>query len=140
MPQFVADWYEECEAESLYSTLSYFLNGVGSTEELEKWVETCEGESAYPKVNAEKKIAKMHLYGYEVEEEKKYYWKRKNEYSLDCEVSYMAFLNYDIIENNVHFNTNVESGRFKTKLTEKEVLTLLGKQDFDKLEKVEITE
>ncbi|MDT2844692.1 DUF1642 domain-containing protein [Vagococcus lutrae] len=139
VPQFVADWYKECEAESLYSTLSYFLNGIKSTEELEKWAETCEGESAYPKVNAEKKIAEMHLYGYEVEEEKEYYWRKKKEHTFDLEQRRPSyFINLDTDNGIVFFDDTEECSSYRTKFAEEEIKRLLSEGDFNKLERVEI--
>lgn len=139
VPQFVADYIEKYygtkldvrDKANLIRCFDMELESCGDSI-FQKWVKNDDNLLTF--------ITAIITNDYEVEEEKEYYWKRKSEHSLDCEVSYMAFLNYDISENNVHFNTNVESGCFKTKFTEKEVLTLLGKQNFDKLEKVEITE
>ena len=59
VPQFVADWIEECKAKekSLLKSLLYTPEGVNS------WVDNSENQEAF---------AKAWLFGYEVEEEKRY--------------------------------------------------------------------
>lgn len=59
IPHFVADWIEECKAKekSLLKSLLYTPEGVNS------WVDNSENQEAF---------AKAWLFGYEVEEEKRY--------------------------------------------------------------------
>ena len=138
VPKFVADWFKEVKGDkrTLYNTLSALKHSEN--------VEVCDWykgddtldihENLYKKQQI---IAKMHLYGYEVEE-KKYYWKRKSEHSLKVEEPDAVYLNYYVDRGTVFFGSIINGKMVKTKLTEKEVLSLVGEEDFNKLEKVEI--
>lgn len=71
-------------------------------------------------------------------EQQKYYWRKKKEYLFDFEKHLDWFLNYDAIDEKIITSVNkAEAYDFKTKFTETEVINLLGKDDFDKFEKVE---
>lgn len=64
IPQFVADWIEECKAKekSLLKSLLYTPSGVN------RWVDNSENQETF---------ARAWLDGYEVEEEKQYYIRLK---------------------------------------------------------------
>jgi len=82
IPHFVADWIEECKAKekSLLKSLLYTPEGVNS------WVDNSENQEAF---------AKAWLFGYEVEEEKRYLVKVKN-----------------VLTRQSALNRNKKSGRF----------------------------
>lgn len=148
VPQFVADWYKEVKGDkrTLYNTLSALKHSEN--------VEVCDWykgddtldihENFYKKQQI---IAKMHLYGYEVEEEKKYYWRKKKEYCLGFETEDEVFIRYYYKKNKMYLGNRpvylflVPSYEpYKTKFTEKEVRELVSEEDFNKLEKVEIAD
>lgn len=67
VPQFVADWYEECKDYfdfNIYGFYKYFYS-QGKHEEIKKWLDNAENKAI-------ETLVKMKLYGYEVEKEKLY--------------------------------------------------------------------
>jgi len=134
VPQYVADWYEENKNFTMYGLLKLFEVGAKS-EQLVCWSEEI------GKCEAQRVIAKMHLYkDYEVEEEKKYYWCKKKESLLEFETVDFTYLNYNHITERLFFSGLTQNKNHKTKFTEIEVRELVSEEDFNKLEKVEITE
>lgn len=134
VPQFVADWYEANKKFTMYGLLKCFEVGV-KNEQLVDWIE------AVGKGEAQRVIAKMHLFqNYEVEE-KKYYWRKKKEHCLEFEYNpYSSYINLYAGEGILSFDDKEEDYPYITKFTESEIIDLLGEEDFKKLEKVEITE
>lgn len=140
VPQFVADWYEEYKEFTVYGLMSAFVTTTNSkNKKMTDWKELLGHE------NAQEVIAKMHLYGYEVEEEKKYYWRKKKEYLLGFETEDEVFLRYYYKKNKMYLGNRpvylylVPSYEpYKTKFTETEVRELVSEEDFKKLERVEI--
>lgn len=70
--KFVAEFYEGCENAPL-SFLITQLEDSDYNEELGKWYRCCSGRHRNGRANAQEVIAKMHLYGYEVEKEPLYH-------------------------------------------------------------------
>lgn len=135
VPQCVADWYEEHKSSSLYKTLYRYLNNVGMSCELSQWQDSF-GKSFEENLNAvEEIIAKMHMYDYEVEE-KKYYWRKKKEYTFDLEPD--IYINVTKYGRVIFSGTVAEDDFYKTEFTEAEIKELVSEEDFNKLEKVEI--
>jgi len=135
----VADWYEKHEkGRSIYGIIG-LLNDLSKydDEKMFTWKMNCEGRNNHKLSNAQEIIAKMHLFqDYEVEEEKKYHWRKKKEYSFNFEHS--SSRNYLNIDGNgrLFFSDKAELSPCKTKFTETEVNQLVGEEDFNKLEKV----
>lgn len=138
VPQFVADWFERNKkGHTIYGLLHLFSDNYYSLDGFRKWVE----DYNLKEEDAQEIIAKMYLYQeYEVEE-KKCYWRKKKEYFLEFEHRHHCnYINLDTEENLLFFGSYKERDRFRTKFTETEIKTFVNEQDFDKLEKVEITE
>lgn len=135
VPQFVATWFERNKkGHTIYGLLDLFSDNYYSLDGFQEWVENYNLKEE----NAQEIIAKMYLFqNYKVEEEK-YYWKRKSEHSLKVEEPDAVYLNYYVDRGTVFFGSIINGKMVKTKLTEKEVLSLVGEEDFNKLEKVEI--
>lgn len=72
VPKFVADFYEECENAALEFLITQ-LEATYSRGELGEWYRSCRGRHRNGRANAQEVIAKMKLYGYEVEKEPMYY-------------------------------------------------------------------
>ena len=71
VPKFVADFYEECENAALEFLITQ-LEATDSRSELGEWYRSCRGRHRNGRANAQEVIAKMKLYGYEVEKEPLY--------------------------------------------------------------------
>jgi len=148
VPQFVVKWFEnvsekELGGNDIFRIIQDVLrvshgqrtwNDYDVDEKLVSWVEENEETFLHLIVNCTKGN------GYEAEEEKEYHWKRKSELSLKAEEPDMVYLNYYVDKGTVFFGSIINGKSVKTKLTEKEVLSLVGEEDFKKLEKVEIKE
>lgn len=92
---------------------------------------------------ADETLAKMWLYGYEIveEEEERFYWRKKKEHILFFEDKpLLSFINLDTDDNTFIFVDKYECGSFRTEFTVREIINLLGDEDFKKLERVEIGE
>lgn len=140
VPQFVADWYEKHEkGRSIYGIIG-LLNDLSKCEDekMFMWKMNCKGRSDHKLSNAQEVIAKMYLNGYEVEEEKKYYWRKKKEYLFDFEEQEYTYLNIDKRTGEAFFGDVFPSSLFETILTETEVRQVVSEEDFNKLERVEI--
>ena len=79
VPQFVADWIEECKAKekNLLKSLLYTPEGVNS------WVDNSDNQEIF---------ALAWIFGYEVEEEKRYYVRFKGMESNDF--NYLNFIRF----------------------------------------------
>lgn len=102
IPQFVADWIEECEEKekTLLNSLLYTPEGVNS------WVGNSDNQELF---------ARAWIEGYEVEKEKRYLVKVKGVYG------YGRYLNKSLLSNEYFFASNNEFNRYKTKHTRKEL-------------------
>lgn len=70
VPKFVADWYESNPKVTLYGLMVAFVITIGyKKEQLTKWAQSCEGRHFNGVINAQEVVAKMYLFGYEVEED-----------------------------------------------------------------------
>lgn len=143
VPQFVADWYEQYkEGYTLYGILSELTDeyyySIGKLDEWIRSVNNARNDDGL--ANVQEIVAKMYLHGYEVEEEKKYYWRKKKEYSFSFE--HRPSRNYLNIDGNggLFFSDKAELSLCKTKFTETKVKQLVGEEGFKKLEKVEIAD
>lgn len=102
IPQFVADWIEECEEKekTLLNSLLYTPEGVNS------WVGNSDNQELF---------ARAWIEGYEVEKEKRYLVKAKgicgNHETLNCEKHSNEWL----------FSSSEENRTYKTKFTRKEL-------------------
>ena len=152
VPQFVADWFEEHKkGRSIYGIIG-LLNDLSKCddEKMFTWKMNCKGRNGHKLTNAQEVIAKMYLFqNYEVEEEKKYYWRKKKEYLLDFEDSqYLRMWSIDA-ERYYEFTSMMgigdsynESGQidfsYKCKFTESELVKDLG-DEINKLESVDVS-
>ena len=138
VPQFVADWYEENKNSYI---LGAILDKLEKTkdENIVNWRGSCYGRHKNNFGNAQEVIAKMHIYGYEVEE-KEYYWRKKKEYFLEFETVTYAYLNHGYITGSLFFASLTQNENHKTTFTETEIKELVSEEDFNKLERVEIDE
>ena len=140
VPQFVADWYENNKfGYTLYGLLGFLNGDYHSNVKLQEWVRNCHAKESNGMTHAQEVIAKMHLYGYEVVE-KKYYWRKKKEYLCVFEEQEELYLNVNKETGKLSLESKTEIGIIQTSLTETEVRRIVSKEDFNKLEKVEITE
>ena len=71
VPKFVAEFYEGCKDANLYFLITQ-LESEDFQSDLGKWYRDCEGRHISGRANAQEVIAKMKLYGYEVEKEPLY--------------------------------------------------------------------
>ena len=82
VPQFVADWYEECKENLEYNIWSYIYNWETKEEcDFKNWLDLGRNNPFQTLVN-------MHQFGYEVEEEKRYYVRFKG---LEIDETYLKF-------------------------------------------------
>lgn len=75
------------------------------------------------------------MFGYEIEQPKEYYWRKKKEYLFWFDDVEKSYLNKDK-EGQIFINNTLEVGGVKSKFDETEARCIL-KGDFDKFEKVE---
>lgn len=137
VPQFVADWYERNKkGYSLYGLLHSFAEDYYLLPGLQEWVK----DYNLKENDAQDILAKMYLfqdYEIEVEEEKKYYWRKKKECFLEFETVTFAYLNHGYITESLFFGNSVQNENYKTKFTETKLRELVSEEDFNKLERVE---
>jgi len=143
VPEFVAYWYEKNKHDYI---LSVILDELGATEDeaIVNWRGNCKGRFANHLANAEEIIAKMYLFeDYEIEEEKKYYWRKKEEYLLDFEepqylrmwsLDAERYYEFTTIGDSYNENGQIDSS-YKCKFTESELAKDLG-DEIKKLERV----
>ena len=101
VPQFVADWIEECgtKEKSLLTAILY------TPEKVNSWVGDSDNQELF---------ARAWLDGYEVEKEPKYIVKLKG-------VGFMSFLNHDSQSDSWSINSGDNGKFFKTHHTRKEL-------------------
>lgn len=140
VPQFVADYIENhygtkpdvWDKADLIRDFDMYLECYGNPS-LQKWVENDD--------NFLTLITAIITNDYEVEEEKKYYWRKKKEHTFDLEQRRPSyFINLDTDDGIVFFDDTEECSSYRTKFAEEEIKRLLSEGDFNKLEKVEITD
>lgn len=102
IPQFVADWIEECEEKekTLLNSLLYTPEGVNS------WVGNSDNQELF---------ARAWIEGYEVEEEKRYLVKVKGVNGYGC------YLNKGLSSKEYFFESKAEIGGCRTKHTRKQL-------------------
>lgn len=134
VPQFVADWFEQNKKGlTIYGLLHLFSDNYFLYDGFRKWVKDYDINGS----EAQDIIAKMYLFqDYEVEEEKKYYWRKKKEHTFDLDPS--IYINVTKYGRVFFSDETVDDVEFKTKFTEAEIKKLVSKEDFNKLERVEI--
>lgn len=135
IPKFLAEWFKEVKGDkrTLYNTLS----ALKHTEHVEVY-DWYNGDSTLGVYEKQQTIAKMHLNGYEVEE-KKYYWRKKKEHILEFEYNEcFYYIKLDRDDETLFFDDKDECEHYRTKFTETEIKKLVGKEDFNKLERVEV--
>ena len=97
VPQFVADWYEENKDNFDYKVWEcVFHDGKGEKTEMSEWINRTE--------NAFITLVNMHQFGFEVEKEKRYLVKLKNNSEY---VDYLV----DTKENGFRFYSNIYTKR-----------------------------
>ena len=97
VPQFVADWYEENKDDFDYKVWEcVFHDGKGEKTEMSEWINRTE--------NAFITLVNMHQFGFEVEKEKRYLVKLKNNSEY---VDYLV----DTKENGFRFYSNIYTKR-----------------------------
>lgn len=139
VPKFVADWFELMEGHSLGVKLEELYLLGSRSGKWNHWMSGLETEDKSGYGVAEEIVAKMHLYGYEVEE-KKYHWRKKKEYLCVFEEQGELYLNVNKETGKLSFESKTEIGIIQTSFTETEVKQLVSEKDFNKLEKVEIAD
>ena len=78
VPQFVADWYEECKDNLEYNIWSYIYNWEQKEKsDFKNWLDLGRNNPIQTLIN-------MHQFGYEVEKEKRYTVKIKGISEKDC--------------------------------------------------------
>ena len=109
IPQFVADWYEECKDNLEYNLWSYIYNwGTKEECDFKNWLDLGRNNPIQTLIN-------MHQFGYEVEKEKRYLVKMKGVDScFEC-------LYYGMGSNTWSFRMKNESGYFRRNHTRKEL-------------------
>ena len=102
IPQFVADWIEECKAKgkSLLTSLLYTPGEVNS------WVDNSENQELF---------ACAWIFGYTIEKEKRYLVKMKN-INIDS-----AYLKHQLQNNHWYWGSLTECGAFSPYHTKKEL-------------------
>ena len=86
IPQFVADWYEECKGNLEYNIWSYIYNWETKEEcDFKNWLDLGRNNPIQTLIN-------MHQFGYEVDKEKRYYVRFKNMESNDF--NYLNFIKF----------------------------------------------
>ena len=134
VPKYVADWYEENKRSNLYALLGVFSNKVMvGFGDMGEWAKQC----GY--TNAQDTIAKMHLHGYEIEEEQKFLWCKKDVF--DFEDQEQTYLNYNKSFRSFFFSfagdLRMDGDRdYQTLFTESELKKMISIDDFNRLEKV----
>ena len=109
VPQFVADWYEDCKENLEYNIWSYIYNWEQKEGSAFKdWIDTGRNKPIQTLVN-------MHQFGYTVEKEKRYTIRFKN---IRKETRY---LKYDRVVENWYFGVEQCSEETKISHTRKEL-------------------
>lgn len=109
VPQFVADWYEECKDDLEYNIWSYIYNWEKKeNSDFKNWLDL-------ERNNPMQTLFNMHQFGYEVEKEKRYLVKVKG---INEECEYLVF---GELSNTWKFRGLNEFGELKKHHTRKEL-------------------
>lgn len=109
VPQFVADWYEECKNNLEYNLWSYIYNWETKEEcDFKNWLDLGRNKPIQTLIN-------MHQFGYTVEKEKRYLVK------IIGITNYNSYLNYHKGENKWTIESCMETDAISTKHTRKEL-------------------
>ena len=112
VPQFVADWYENNKDYLEYNFQDWLKHlsdyRLSKNEQFGKWVNE-------PENNPAETLIKMKLFGYEVEEEKRYLVKVKGVNGYGC------YLNKGLLSKEYFFESKAEIGGCRTKHTRKQL-------------------
>ena len=109
VPQFVADWYEECKGNLEYNIWSYIYNWEQKEKsEFKKWLDIGRNNPIQTLIN-------MHQFGYTVEKEKRYLVK------IIGITNYNSYLNYYKGENKWTIESRMETDEIRTAHTRKEL-------------------
>ena len=109
VPQFVADWYEECKNDLEYNLWSYIYNWETKEKcDFKKWLDLGRNKPIQTLIN-------MHQFGYTVEKEKRYLVK------IIGITNYNSYLNYHKRENKWTIESCAETDAISTKHTRKEL-------------------
>lgn len=113
VPQFVADWYEECKENLEYNIWSYIYNWETKEEcDFKNWLDLGRNNPIQTLIN-------MHQFGYEVDKEKRYLVKMKGI------TDYNSYLNYHKEEDKWTIESSMDTDTIRTKHTS-EQLELAG--------------
>ena len=128
VPYFIHSWYtNKKNLGSLLEILKELEEFMEIDSRFKDWVVEHDG------IN---KIAEMHLHGYQIENEERYYWRKKREHLLEFEMEDYSYLNCSHTGRAFFSGMEPREGH-KTKLTETEVRDMMSENDFKKLERVE---
>lgn len=109
VPQFVADWYEECKDNLEYNLWSYIYNWETKEEcDFKNWLDLGRNNPIQTLIN-------MHQFGYTVDKEKRYLVKMKRVAEYGC------YLNKVLSSKEYFFASENEVGECRTKHTQKEL-------------------
>lgn len=109
VPQFVADWYEECKNNLEYNLWSYIYNWETKEEcDFKNWLDLGRNKPIQTLIN-------MHQFGYTVEKEERYTVKMK-----DLENGF-NFLNFSKEENHWLFSSKDDTTTYRSHHTRKEL-------------------
>lgn len=109
VPQFVADWYEECKDNLEYNLWSYIYNwGTKEECDFKNWLDLGRNNPIQTLIN-------MHQFGYEVEKEKRYIVKFKNVQSGS------RYFKYDGVIGKWYFGINQDSNTTRLCHTKEEL-------------------
>jgi hypothetical protein len=109
VPQFVADWYEECKENLEYNIWNYIYNWETKEEcDFKNWLDLGRNNPIQTLIN-------MHQFGYTIEKEKRYIVKLKG---INPESEYLY---YGMRSCTWRFGEKNESGYFRKEHTRKEL-------------------
>ncbi|MFZ6624489.1 DUF1642 domain-containing protein [Vagococcus fluvialis] len=135
VPDFVAEWYEKTNTSYILGKMLELLE-KSDDKRIAEWRWSCKGRMNNGLGNSQEVIAKMMMFGYTIEQPKKYYWRKKKEYLAWFEDRSYTYLNFDKFNEKVMITNATGLKNFTVLFTETEAHDLL-KGDFDKFEKVE---
>lgn len=127
VPDYIANFFEAIPHE-----LGHKINALSETrnKDVIEWVEEVTPREAHII------FAKMEIFGYIVEDDVKYYWRKKSEYLTWFEEQGTSkYLNVHKDSNRVILESNTEKNGFQVTFTQKEALYYLD-ESFYMFEKV----
>lgn len=107
VPQFIADWFENNKGDLEFNIWDFIYEWRDhDMDEFKNWFDSCLNKPI-------ETLIKMNLYGYEVEQEKRYYVQLVDD---SC-----SYLNKDLSTGKVQMSTQLSTETYQTKFTEKEI-------------------